>query len=104
MIQDKRCWRANGEHFSLVLTRQPSSELKAVIKAYGMLCALSMIHLKSIPFQLSPALIVAILWGEDQLDDDEWLEFNPSVRTLLKQWSSTLSDPINNNEWTIFGF
>lgn len=101
MIQDKRCWRANGEHFSLVLTRHPSSELKAVMKAYGMLSALSIIHLRSIPFQLSPALIVAILWGEEQLDDDQWLDFNPSIRTLFNQWSATSSGTINNNDWTI---
>lgn len=65
-----------------------------------MLSALSIIHLKSIPFQLSPALFIAVLWGEEQLDDDKWLQFNPSVRTLLNQWSASPSADINLNEWT----
>lgn len=87
-------WEGIGnDYVSLALDRVPSPNKSAKLKAFGTICALSLIHLKHLPSAISPTLFEALCKGWSSVDDPIWLQkFLPSASEVLNVWPVVPSD------------
>jgi hypothetical protein len=101
VLGDKnRLWKVlhDGEHVLFTTISSHNQRNKAAIATSATLIAMHMQHVQSLPNNISPVFLQAVISGEDSIDDEQWLrQFNPPLADCLLHWPKDHIGPLEAN-------